>query len=146
MDREGVESWGTAVVTACWVRHSALLADSLSLTPISGQPGCAVGGASCLVAVPPQSQTLESCLTVSWVAGQRGSSSGLTQCEVRHHRSLPTAKGGGAGNQTFSRTSKGTRPFFFPLRTLIKPSCSSSEVTQIWKKGRKKETCQWERS
>lgn len=39
------------------------------LHPLLGQPGYAVRWALCLVAVRPQSQILESCLTVSWVAG-----------------------------------------------------------------------------
>lgn len=33
----------------------------------------------------------------------------------------------------FSRTSQGTNPLFFPLATLMKPLCSSSPLTQIWK-------------
>lgn len=33
----------------------------------------------------------------------------------------------------FSRTSQGTNPLFFPLATLMKPLCSSSLLTQIWK-------------
>lgn len=53
--------------------------------PHLGQPGCAVQLALCLVPLAPQSQILESCLTVSWVASQHGSNSGLTQCEMGNH-------------------------------------------------------------
>lgn len=63
------------------------------------------------------------------------SPSGLTQCEMRQtgiaNKGLPL-QGVGCWNQMFSKTSMGTKPFFFPLYTLIKPSCSFSEVTQIW--------------
>lgn len=53
--------------------------------PHLGQPWTCLRWALCHVAVTPQSQSLESGLTVSWVAGQRGSSSGLTQREMRRH-------------------------------------------------------------
>lgn len=54
-----------------------------------------------------------------WV--DTGRSAGLASCTGRI-----------CCSHTSTRTSSGTRPLFFPLRTLMKPSRSSSEVTQIW--------------
>lgn len=75
----------------------------------------------------PQSQVLSSprFLGTPWV--DTVTSAELASCNWRDRH-----------GHTFTRTSSGTRPLFFPLRTLMKPSCSSSEVTQIWMPGRER--------
>lgn len=135
VDRAGVESWGTAVVAALLLSLGGVLSsasDSLSLIPTSGSLDLLCDG--------PLSCGCHSTVSDPWVLshcflGGRSVWQLLgvdTVWDEASQQDLPTAKGGGASNQTFSRTSRGTRPLFFPLRTLIKPSCSSSEVRQIW--------------
>lgn len=73
MGREGVGSWGTAVVAVLLLppgRDLSFASGSFGLIPTLGsQDMYAVQWTLCLVADTPQSQILESGLPVSWVAG-----------------------------------------------------------------------------
>lgn len=106
--RKGAEFWGS-------------LGYSPLTTPSCRQPGCAAQWACFQTA----STVSDLQISVSWAlvsaAAPLGGHSEISSAGLLHSE----------GRHTSTSTSSGTRPLFFPLRTLMKPSCSSSEVTQI---------------
>lgn len=77
-----------------------------------------------MVKSPPFPGTHQCGCSFRWTTVRSAALASCTRRDCRSH--------------TSTSTSSGTKPLFFPLRTRMKPSCSSSEVTQIWVPGERK--------